>query len=184
MKIKQIAAIAGLCLLPLAQQGVAQDRESGCSDIDWKSVVTDQFPSVADACDAVVTKNGKLFARIEVELLRVSNRTLTFRILNNDGSSGGTYTQTVDTDWRASIGGRSYRPRDLSRGQQLNVYLPGDRWVVIPEMEDATPAVAMAVTPARAPMLPQTASALPLIGLLGAALLALATGLAWIRRRA
>jgi LPXTG-motif cell wall-anchored protein len=183
MMIKQTLAAASLFLLALAQQGVAQERESGCDDIDWKSAVTDQYPSIANACDAVVTKNGKLYARVEVELLRVSNRTLTFRIQNNDGTSGGTYTQTVDTNWRAHIGGENYRPRDLSRGQKLNVYMPGDRWVVIPEMEDETPAVTMAVVPKAAPMLPQTASSLPLFGVLGGMLIALAAGLGWVRRR-
>jgi hypothetical protein len=160
---------------------MAQDDLS-CSDIEWSSAVTDQYPSIADACDAVLMKNGKMFARIEVEVLRVRGRTLTFRIMNNDGSSGGSYSQTVDTSWRAKIGGQSVRPRDLSRGQMLNVYMPGDRWVVIHEDDDGPDEEdAIALTPA--PMLPVTASPLPLIGLLGGMFLALGAGLGAIRRR-
>lgn len=160
---------------------MAQD-ELSCSDIEWSSVVTDQYPSIADACDAVVMKNDKMFARIEVEVMRVRGRTLTFRIMNNDGSSGGTYSQTVDTSWRAKIGGRSYRARDLSRGQMLNVYMPGDRWVVIHEDDDG-PDEADAIALAPAAVLPETASPLPLIGLLGGLFMALGAGLGVIRRR-
>jgi hypothetical protein len=160
---------------------MAQDDLS-CSDIEWSSVVTDQYPSIADACDAVVMKNDKMFARIEVEVMRVRGRTLTFRIMNNDGSSGGNYSQTVDTSWRAKIGGRSYRPRDLSRGQMLNVYMPGDRWAVIHEDDDG-PDEADAIALSPAPVLPETASPLPLIGLLGGLFMALGAGLGVIRRR-
>ncbi len=123
-----------------------------------------------------------MFARIEVEIQRVRGRTLTFKIMNNDGSSGGSYTQMVDTSWRARIGGRSYRPSDLHRGQQLNVYMPHDRWAVIAEDDDG-PDLADAVVIAAAPELPQTASPLPLFGLFGAGFMALAVGLGALRRR-
>lgn len=182
MSLRKLAVLGcAVAAVSFGSTAMAQD-ELSCGDIEWSSVVTDQYPSIADACDAVVMKNGKMFARIEVEVMRVRGRTLTFRIMNNDGSSGGTYSQTVDTSWRARIGGQSLRARDLSRGQMLNVYMPGDRWVVIhedadgPDEEDA-----IALTPAA--MLPKTASPLPLIGLLGGMFLALGAGLGVIRRR-
>ena len=182
MIARKMVLLAGACISLLFGQFALAQEELSCSEIEWSSMVTDEYPSIADACDAVVEKNGKKFARIEVEIQRVRGRTLTFKILNNDGSSGGSYSQTVDTGWRARIGGRSYRPSDLFRGQQLNVYMPHDRWAVIPEDEDG-PAETEAVALVAAPMLPTTASPLPLFGLLGAGFMALAAGLGVIRRR-
>jgi len=182
MLLKKIVVTGGAVMaLSIGQAALAQD-DLTCSDIEWSSSVTENVPTVADACDAVVTKNGQLFARVQVEVQRVRGRNLTFKLLNNDGSSGGSYTQQVATSWRAQIAGRSYRASELSRGQELNVYLPHDRWAIIhvdedgPDMEDAVEVVAAA-------SLPETASPLPLIGMLGGLFVLLGTGLGAIRRR-
>jgi hypothetical protein len=183
MFVRKLVVLGGICVaLGVGQSAVAQDENMTCADIEWSSTVTNEFPTIESACDAVTVKNGKLFARVEVEVLRVRGRTLTFRFLNNDGTFGGTYTQTVDTAWRAKIGGREYRPRDLSRGQQLNVYMPHDRWAIIHEDDDG-PDDMDAVVITAAPMLPETASPLFLFGLGGAGFLALASGLGLVRRR-
>lgn len=182
MSLRKLAVVGcALATFSMGQQALAQD-ELACGDIEWSAMVTDQYPSIADACDAVVEKNGSLYARIQVELQRVRGRTLTFKILNNDGTSGGSYTQQVGMSWRAKIGGNSYRPSELNRGQELNVYMPHDRWVVIHEDDDG-PDDADAMELVAAPQLPATASPLPLIGLMGGLLLALGSGLGAIRRR-
>lgn len=182
MQLKKAAVVGSFCILAFSQQGMAQDNLT-CDDIEWKSVVTDEIPSIASACDAVMMKEGSIHARVEVELLRVRGRTLTFRVLDNNNESLGVYSQTVDTAWRAHIAGRSYRPRDLMRGQRLNVYMPSDRWAVIPEDAAEEPAVEMAVVPVPAQELPKTATPLPLIALLGSGLVSLGAGLGWFRRR-
>ena len=183
MSFKQLVTLGcAICALVLGQQALAQD-ELSCSDIEWSSVVTDNYPSIADACDAVVERDGTLFARVQVEVQRVRGNNLTFRVLNNDGTSGGSYTQNVGTSWRANVGGQTLRARDLVRGQQLNVYLPHDRWAIIHETEAEEPALEeIAVAPAA--MLPKTASQLPLAGIVGAGLLALGVALTMLRRRA
>ena len=179
MSLKRLSLIATLLGLIAGPQVHAQ-KDLTCSDIEWSRVVTDQYSNIDQACNAVMVKNGELFARISVEIQRVRNNNLTFRVLNNDGSSGGIYTQNVGSAWTASIGGETYRARDLYRGQRLNVYLPPDRWAVIhedadgPDMEDAIPLAA-------APMLPATASQWPLVGTLGAGLLLLGAAFTLLR---
>lgn len=179
MSLKRLSLIVALLGLVAGPQAYAQEDLS-CDDITWSSVVTDQYPSIDDACNAVLMKNGQMYARVSVELQRVRGNNLTFRVLNRDGSSGGVYTQNVGADWRASIGGQRYRARDLNRGQRLNVYLPPDRWAIIhedddgPDMEDAIPLAA-------APMLPKTASRWPLVGTLGAGLLLLGAAFTLVR---
>jgi hypothetical protein len=184
MSLRKLAVLG--CTIGAVSFGsgaMAQEQDGlSCDEIEWSSVVTDQYANIADACDAVTSKNDKLYARIEVEILRVRGRTMTFRILNNDGSSGGNYSQTVSTSWRASIGGRTFRPGELNRGQRLNVYMPSDRWAVIqPDADGPDDEDAVALEPAQ--VLPKTASPLPLIGLFGGMFLALGAGLGVIRRR-
>jgi hypothetical protein len=181
MIVRKLVVLFGACFVLMFGQA-ALSQNLTCSDIEWSSVVTNEYPNIADACDEVVEKDGKRFARVEVEIQRVRGRTLTFKIINNDGSSAGNYSQTVDTSWRAKIGGRSYRASDLSRGQRLNVYMPSDRWAVIVEDDDG-PDHADAIAIVAAPELPKTAGILPLFGLFGAGFMALAAGLGVIRRR-
>jgi hypothetical protein len=185
MSLKNLTALCcALVALAFGTQAAAQE-EFTCDDIEWSSVVTNEYPSIADACDAVVQRDGQLFARVQVEVLRVRGNNLTFKVLNNDGTSGGSYTQNVGTSWRANVGGRTYRARDLIRGQQLNVYLPSDRWAIIHETLDEEPDITAAAIPVEpAPMLPKTASQLPLVGVLGAGLLFVGAALTLLRRRA
>ena len=181
MFTRKLALIAGAAMLVMGQSALAQE-ELTCDDIEWSSNVTDQVPTIADACDAVVMKNGKMFARVQVEVRRARGRNITFRILNNDGSFGGTYTQTVDMNWRAKVGGQSLRSDELLRGQELNVYLPGDRWAIIHEDDDG-PDEADAVEVVAAAVLPETASPLPLLASLGLGLAGLGAAFGAVRRR-
>ncbi len=181
MTFKHLPVIGALLGLLLGQQAMAQDSLT-CDDIEWSAVITDTYPEIDRACNAVMEKNGEVFARVSIEVQRVRNNVLTFRVLNNDGSSGGSFTQNMGTEWRASVGGEELRARDLMRGQRLNVYLPGDRWAVIMEDEDG-PDMADAVPVAPAPELPTTASQWPLVGALGAGLLMLGAAFSVMRQR-
>ena len=150
----------------------------------WVSRLTPRMilPDIDLACNAVMEKNGQLYARVTVEVLRVNGNNITFNVIHRDGSTGGAYTQDVGNSWRANIGGSTYRARDLRRGQRLNVYMPPDRWAMIhddddgPDMEDAIALTA-------APMLPETASRLPLAGLVGVVFLLMGAALTLLRRQ-
>jgi hypothetical protein len=91
------------------------------------------------------------------------------------------------------INGREYRYRDLSRGQQLDVYVPPDQWEFhIPATTNfaqaqnvavVTPLMAQADTPSTVRTLPRTGGFMPLIGALGGLLTAAGFALTAIRRR-
>ena len=181
MSLKRLSLIAAVLGLIAGPQAYAQE-DLTCDDITWSFVVTDQYPSIDEACNAVMMKNGKMYARVTVELQSVRRNNLTFRVMNKDGSSGGVYTQNVGSAWRASIGGREYGARDLSRGQRLNVYLPPDRWAIIHEDADG-PDIEDAIPLEPAPMLPKTASQWPLVGTLGAGLLLTGAAFTLVRLR-
>ena len=88
---------------------------------------------------------------------------------------------TLKDSWRANINGRLYRANDLQRGQQLNVYLPEDRFALAIADDDAEVVEMMPIEEAVA--MPTTASPLFLVGLAGGGLLALGGLLVSLRRR-
>lgn len=182
MNIKHFSILAALLCVVFGQQAMAQESLT-CDDIEWSTAVLNEYPNIDKACNAVMEKEGSLYARVTVELQRVHNNVLTFKVLNRDGTSGGSYTQNVGNSWRANIGGQVYRARDLSRGQRLNVYLPGDRWAIIHEGEEGPALEEVEVPVVAAAVLPATASQWPLVGAAGAGLLMLGACLSLLRRR-
>jgi hypothetical protein len=128
-------------------------------------------------CQSVYEKDGKLFAKTSVEVVRVRGNTMTFRSLHLDGTKGDSRSVTLDPSWRAKIAGREYRASDLQRGQKLNVYLPEDRFALAIEDTDDFMVIEEATE------MPTTASPLFLVGMAGGAFLALGGMLSGLRRR-
>ena len=121
------STLIALALAAMAAPVSAQ-TDLSCADIDFASAVRANYPDVDQACLDVVERNGELFAKTSVEVIRARGNNVTFKFQHADGSFGPVQTAQLDPSWRAAIEGRNVRARDLVRGQQLNVYLPQDRW--------------------------------------------------------
>lgn len=121
------STLIALALVAMAAPVSAQ-TDLTCADIEFASVVRQNYPDIDKACLDVVEINGERFAKTSVELVRTRGNNATFKFKHSDGTYGPVQTTQVASDWRANIEGREYRLRDLNRGQTLNVYLPSDRW--------------------------------------------------------
>jgi len=151
--------------------------------------MTSRFPNIGDACRDVVEVDGERFAKLSVELVRTGNNRATFKFKMPDGSYGPTQSADLDPSWRTNIDGRDYRIRELARGQELNIYVPSDRW----EAHMATnmtgyfavyyPVSMEEDTGGSGAALPSTASFMPMFGLLGGAALFSAFLIRVFRRR-
>lgn len=174
MNIRKLS-LAGILLgsFVSAQPALAQ---SGCPDVDFNSSITSRFPDASDACLGIEVRDGRQYAHFQAELVGVSGNSVRARFRLPDGDYSDTYAFDVKPEARVEIEGRSYRYRDLERGQELDVYLPPDRWQFhIPESENFEVSRTVAVyTPMQAAdegaMLPSTASPVPLIGAAGGVL--------------
>ncbi len=184
--LKKMIAVSGLGLALASGSALAQDKAPSstvtCADLNWSAEVLARNPDIAQTCRAVYEKDGRLFAQVPIEVVRTRGNTMTFRTVHTDGTRGDSRSVTMDPGFRAQIGGRSYRVSDLNRGQQLNVYMPEDRFALIVEDEDG-PDAADAVDIEDATAMPTTASPLFLIGLAGGALVALGGVAGALRRR-
>ena len=184
---KKTIVAAGITLAMSAGQAMAQGEKVesaavSCADLNWSAQVLAANPDIAQTCRSVYEKNGKLYAKVQVEVVRVRGNTMTFRTKHTDGTMGDSRSITLDSDWRANIGGRDYRASDLMRGQELNVYLPEDRFALVIEDADG-PDEADLVAIEEEVAMPTTASPLFLFGLAGGAFLALGGLFSAVRRR-
>jgi hypothetical protein len=137
----------------------------------------------------MMTKNGQQFAHFKAEIMGVRGGEVRARFKLPNGQYSQTYAFNPDPSTRINIAGQRYRWGDLQKGQELDVYLPPDRFEFdVPQTESfaaAAPAEVVRVTTITiaSPTLPKTASSVPLVGMLSVVLLALGTGLTLIRRR-
>jgi hypothetical protein len=191
VKKSTIFGIAGTTLALLwTQSSLAQ---LSCDDLTFTGPVARQFPDARDACLGVETREGRPYAHFNARIRNVRSNIVEAEFKLPDGTYGRPITFSPDPDARVRIAGRDYRYRDLSRGQELDVWLPPDRWeIVVPADPEqsfaAAPTVAVFAisepTPALAAnTLPRTASVLPLAGALGGLLTVLGFAVARIRRR-
>jgi hypothetical protein len=133
MTSKSLVATAFIALLLPVGQPAAADRIGGaltCADLQWSDEVLAANPDVALACRGVFEKDGVLFAKATIEVVKVQGDTMKFRTVRTDGTKGATRSVELDSHWRVKLDGREYRARDLSSGQQLNIYLPQDRFAL------------------------------------------------------
>ena len=192
MMKRNIVGAAGILLaLSWTQSTLAQ--QPTCADLNFTGPIAREHPQVRDACIDVVEREGRPFAHAQARIRNVRGGTVEAELRLPDGTYTEPITVTPDPSARVRIAGRDYRWRDLSRGQELDVWLPPDRWeIAVPEdpaqQFAAAPAVTVLVisepaTTVAANTLPRTASPVPLMGALGALLAALGFGVAAIRRR-
>lgn len=186
MRKTTAALTSALVLSAFSTVALAQDEDGvglTCADIEFTSAVTSNAPDVARACRDVVELNGRKFAKTKIELTNVRGNRATWHFIMPDGRSGSRHTTEVPSDWRATIQGREYRMRELSRGQELSVYLPPDRWeahttaptstftsyapVAIVDADDSDMGGSSMSSSSSSAMLPATAGPLPLFGLFG-----------------
>jgi len=164
-------------------QAMAQDAAPTCADLNWSADVLAANPDIASSCKAVYEKNGKLYAKVSIEVVRIRGNRMTFRPQHNDGELGDSRSVQLDNSWRAEIGGRQYRASDLMRGQELNIYIPEDRFALIVEDADGPDEMDIIVIEDEVVEMPTTASPLFLIGLAGGAFVALGGRRSINRRR-
>ncbi len=191
MKNSSVIGVAGTVLALLWTQSTF--AQPSCADLTFTGPVARQFPDARDACLGVETRDGRPFAHFNARIRNVRGGVVEAEFKLPDGTYGRPISFTPEPDARVRIAGRTYRYSDLSRGQELDVYLPPDRWeIVVPADPEQSFAAAPTVTvfaigeptpTVAANTLPRTASVLPLAGALGGLLTVLGFAVAGIRRR-
>ncbi len=132
MIAKRLRFSALVLAVTLAGQAIAEKPRGAveCDDLKWSAEVLAANPDIALACQGVYEKDGILYAKASIEVVRVTGNRLRFRTLRTDGSKGVPRSVTLDSGWRVNLSGKEYRLMDLAEGQQLNIFLPEDRFAL------------------------------------------------------
>jgi hypothetical protein len=153
-----------------------------CDDIEFSGDIASTYPNVDEFCREIVERDGESYAKLQARVTHPGYSTLGVQFQRPDGSWGDSINITPPSDFRVQMGGRSYRVRDLERRQEMNVYLKeGREWnMAMAPVDEPPPALEEVVVlyvveerPEEDTALPKTASLVPLVGLIGAGLLAL-----------
>ena len=155
-----------------------------CDDLVWSAQVLAANPDVGKSCQGVYERGGKLYAKVEIEVVRARGNRLTFKSVHTDGSSSSNRSVMVPNSWRANIEGEEYRAGELLPGQKLNVYLPEDRFALLLDDGDfGGDEDVISIEEAAVVSMPKTASPLFAVLAAGFGMLGLGGALTAIRRR-
>ena len=103
-----------------------------CSDIEFKPGTIERFPSVAQSCNSVVERDGRLYVRLVAQVIRAGSDSV---LVNMKAPDGSRFRQEFrpPPGFRAMISGRPTPTERLRRGQEIRFYLPESDWQVVRE---------------------------------------------------
>jgi hypothetical protein len=187
--LNRIGTIAAtVIIVAWSAPGAAQ---STCGNIAFSSDISSRFPNARAACIDIVERDGMPYAHFKARIVRVSGNTVEAQFVAPDGTTSRIVEFTPPSTARVRIENRSYRYSELARGQELDVYLPPDRWAfavaqdpvdfaAAPSIEAVPlrePAQQVAALPSSASRLPATAGFLPWLAALGTFLVGVGSAL-------
>lgn len=154
-----------------------------CKDVVWHQDVLDKYPSIANACQSVITKNGQTFVEVQAKFVRY--RAPNHAVIDVVENNGTNERQIIKVPANATVnaGGQPVAWEDLPQGYKLHFTIPSDRFEVA-----KVPPVTVTILPAiisyeEIRELPKTAAIWPAIGAIGVAMLALAQLIGFRRRQ-
>lgn len=90
-----------------------------CADFVPTQEALARFPNLRGACEGIVERDGELYAQFTAIVRSVSGNNVILHL----PATNNTFRVRPDSQLRVLIGGRKERPRNLVRGQEINIYL-------------------------------------------------------------
>ncbi|HEU4618943.1 MAG TPA: hypothetical protein VFV10_12955 [Gammaproteobacteria bacterium] len=127
-------ATTAIFLVSISWSQIGSAQKPTCDNITFSKEISDRFPNARDACVDIVERDGRPYAHFQARIENVRGGRVEAQFRAPDGTYSDTIAFNPPADARVRIQGRSYRYSELSQGQELDVYLPPDRWAVaVPE---------------------------------------------------
>ena len=183
-----LRAVGVSVLCTIGAIGVSQAQTVTCQNAQYSSEVLAKFPNIAKACSDIISKDGADYAVVKARLDRVDpSGRVAVRVKQPDGNYSKTISIRPRSDLRVLVDGKPARVTDLATNQEITAYVKVDAPVMaLAPAEPSEPFVALPIEEPQEQMaasLPETASFLPLFGLLGGMSLLLGGLLRVIRYR-
>lgn len=165
-----------------------------CDDITFNADAFTNYAAVDEACQEVVTRNGKLYAKFKAQIQAQAATGTHVKYYHRDGSWGKD-TLVKNRMMMANIDGKDIRIKDLPVRQEANVYLGAaeaftvneEEVVVVEEVVEeeyvAPPPPPEPVEEEAPVVLPTTAGPLPWLALFGSLFLLAGGALRFSRKQ-
>ncbi len=129
MSNQYISLLLALTITGLGLSPAINAQDVSCDEIDWKPQILERFQGIDQACQEVVVRDGKRFARFEVKVKRVwKNGNVKVRMTLRDGSRvDRTFYAPFDFRVDSYTGRTEFRIDQLVPGEYLDVYIPESR---------------------------------------------------------
>ena len=128
--MKVIRTVMFTAVAVLSANAFAVEYTMSCDDVITKlnleatGEAKARFADLEGSCLGVVERDGNLYMHTKMVIRSVRGNNITIYLPATDR----TFTVRPDTSSRVVIAGRKIRPRDLSRGQELNIYVSVDEF--------------------------------------------------------
>jgi len=163
-----------------ATAGAQQESALTCADFRPTPEALDRYPNLAGACEAIIERDGELYGLFRADVRRVRGNNVTLHL----PATGRTFVVRPDASHRVIAEGQQLRARNLSRGQEIRIYLPVSEFAK-PDVQEIAfiteEEFIIEVEIEEVAALPTTASPWPTVAFAG--LLLLVTGYLLRRRR-
>jgi hypothetical protein len=169
-------------------------QNSACQSVQFSAEVLDRFPGARTSCLDVIHRDGEQYAVFKAQLAEVRGNSLRIRVKGPDGTYGPLTSLTAKPDRKVIIDGKPYPVSDLAPNQELTAYVrvdtpqialapatpeePLESFPLAAQPEETGP---VRLSSAAAPSMPQTASNVGIIAVMGMFLLVVAAILATMR---
>ena len=150
------------CVATLSVNALAVEYTMSCADVIEKlhreatDAARERFANLEGSCMGVIERDGELFMHTKMVVRAVRGNEITIYLPATDR----TFKIDADPKSRITIGRQKIRPRDMSRGQELNIYVSVDEFtqpIVTQVAFETEEAEELVVAPAViAPALPTT----------------------------
>ena len=125
LRIALTAAAALMSFNAIAADDYAMTCEEVLSDLNLQVTAAGQekYADLQGSCLGVVDRDGDLYMHTKMIVRKVRGGKVTLYVPANDSTT----VVTPGADSRVLIAGQKVRPRDLTRGQELNLYVAVDK---------------------------------------------------------
>jgi hypothetical protein len=134
--ITAVAMLAGSAMLSPQAAQAAHPAGPACQDITWNAALLKAFPRAPAACQEVVVRDGKKFARFDAKVVAVAPGGVVVRFLNTAGDPGREITLKPGPNATVEIGGKKVAFSTLKKDDELKFLVPEKTVGVISDPDD------------------------------------------------
>jgi hypothetical protein len=192
--ISLVLRTLALVAILFAAADATRAQNSACQSVQFSAEVLDRFPGARASCLDVIQREGQQYAVFKAQLVEARGNSLRIRVKSPDGKYGPATVLAARPGRKVLVDGKPYPVSELAPNQELTAYVRVDEpEIALAPVTEAEPLESfplaeppeasgpVRLSSAAAPSMPDTASSVGILALVGFFLLAVAGLLTMMR---